>query len=248
MEQGLGSSNRVICVCSDKYNSKANAGASGVGYEKRIISSELLRDSSCAWVIPLVRNCSVPIKLPTFLSSLRYISFEDNSMFESNFYDLLRDLHDQSNLPPLGKNPFEHSSDVVGKIDEMIHIKRSLATSTSCQGKVSFNYISNSGDYTFGTGLSEFKTHWSQCGGDSIYAYSDGVKAIAFAGQNFNFDELDLEHYDFSSRVCKLHFNENALWVNKNGKILVTKITGLSVENQQVMFVDVEYRIVEIGT
>ncbi len=140
MEQGLSQSNRVICVCSDSYNLKANAGSSGVGYEKRIICSELMRDSSSAWVIPLVRNCTSSARVPAFLSALRYISFDDESKYLNNYYELLRDLHDQSSLPPLGKNPFEHNSDVIGKINEIVQIRRSLATSTHTQGKTKTSY------------------------------------------------------------------------------------------------------------
>ena len=36
MEQGLTISHLVICICSEKYTEKANAGKKGVGYEKRI--------------------------------------------------------------------------------------------------------------------------------------------------------------------------------------------------------------------
>ena len=56
MEQGLSKSSRVICICSDTFNQKANSGRAGVYYEKRIICNELVGDSSSAWVIPLIRN------------------------------------------------------------------------------------------------------------------------------------------------------------------------------------------------
>lgn len=248
MEQGLSQSNRVICICSDNYNLKANAGSSGVGYEKRIICPELLHDSSSAWVIPLVRNCTSLGKVPTFLSGLRYISFDDESKYLNNFYELLRDLHNQSSLPPLGKNPFEHNSDIVEKINEIVQIRRSLATSTHTQGKTRFNFISNSGVYIFGIGVYEFKTYWSNCGNNSIYAYSDGVKAIAFADDDVNLNEINLENFDFSSRVRKISRNEHVIWINTNGKIMVTKIIDISIENQQAMWVELEYKIIEVST
>jgi hypothetical protein len=248
MEQGLSISNRVICVCSNKYISKANAGSSGVGYEKRIISSELMRDSSSAWVIPLIRNCTSQQRVPSFLSALRYISFDIDELYEASFYELLRDLHDQTNLPPLGKNPFEQNSDVVGLVDGVIQIKRSLATSTSSTGRVRFNYISNSGVYTFGSGLYEFRTHWSDRGNNSVYAYSDGVKAIAFADENFDFEEVDLEQLDFSSRVRTLNIDDQAVWVNSNGKILITRVVGISAESDQSKWAEVDYKILELIT
>ena len=44
MEKGLTSSHRVLCICSQAYVDKANAGSGGVGYEKHIITAELLDD------------------------------------------------------------------------------------------------------------------------------------------------------------------------------------------------------------
>lgn len=56
MEQGLTISHLVICICSEKYTEKANAGKKGVGYEKRILANELLNDSDKKFIIPIVRN------------------------------------------------------------------------------------------------------------------------------------------------------------------------------------------------
>jgi hypothetical protein len=248
MEQGLSNSNRVICICSDNYIAKANSGSSGVGYEKRIVSSELMRDSSRAWVIPIIRSCSSLEKVPAFLKGLRYVSFEDDQLYEGNYYVLLRDLHDQSKLPPLGKNPFESSTDNSDRVDGIIQVKRSLASSTSDSGRVRFNYISNSGVYVFGFGLHEFRTHWSDRGSESVYAYSDGLKAIAHAGPSFDSDSINLELLDFSSRVRALKPDEHAVWVNAHGRILVTKLIGITVESDQVKWAEVEYKILNVIT
>jgi hypothetical protein len=248
MEQGLSNSNRVICVCSDNYIAKANAGSSGVGYEKRIISSELMRDSSSAWVIPIIRNCSSQDRVPAFLRGLRYLSFEDDQQYASNYYELLRDLHDQSNLPPLGNNPFQNSTDIIDKVDGIIQVKRSLASSTSDSGRARFNYISNSGVHVFGSGLHEFRTNWSDCGSDSVYAYSDGVKAIAHADPSFDFDTINLELLDFSSRVRVLRPDEHVIWVNTHGRVMVTKLIGLNAESDQAKWAEVEYKILDVIT
>ena len=245
MEQGLSKSNRVICICSEQYNEKANSGLSGVGYEKRIICSEIVKDSSTAWIVPIIRNNNSTSKLPMFLSSLKYISFEDDTKFSTNFYDLLRDLHDQKNLPPLGKNPFAHRADIVGKIDEMNQIKSSLSMSMNSNGRVRFNYMSNSHNYTFGSGLYEFRTHWSSCSSNSIYAYSDKVKAIAWANEDFNPEGMILEDLDFSSRTRTVSRCETIVWVNNNGKILVTKILAIDNQNSQVKWLEVDYKILE---
>ena len=106
MEKGLTSSHRVLCICSQAYVAKANAGSGGVGYEKHIITSV---DPNRGWVIPVIRNNPLPQKLPTFLGRCLYIDFEEDCLYDSKYDELLRALLDEPVLPvpPLGKNPFE---------------------------------------------------------------------------------------------------------------------------------------------
>ena len=42
MENGLSKSNMVLIICSLNYVEKANSGISGAGYEKRILSSDMI--------------------------------------------------------------------------------------------------------------------------------------------------------------------------------------------------------------
>jgi hypothetical protein len=245
MDQGLSQSNRVICICSELYNQKANAGCSGVGYEKRIICEEIIKDSSTAWVVPLIRNNKTARKLPIFLSSLKYLSFEDDSKYSESFYDLLRELHDQTNLPPLGKSPFEHNEGIIGKIEEMNKVTSTLSFTNKFSGNERINYLSNSGVFTIGTDLYEFKMSWSDAGGNSIHAYKDGVKAIACTSESIDPKKVDLHKYDFSNRARTARIGETIIWVNKNGKILLTKIENIEYENNQKHWVSVSYRIIE---
>lgn len=245
MEQGLNESTRVICICSEKYNLKANAGKSGVGYEKRIICQDLMQDSSLNYVIPVIRNNPSPEKLPRFLSSLKYISFEDDNKYDANYYELLRDLHGRRNVPPLGKNPFDHNDDIIEKVNEINSVKRAFALSPSMEGHVRFNFLSNSGKHIFGTDIYEFRTSWSDCGVDSIYAYSDYVKAIAWAPENIDIYNLNLEEYDFSSRARTVMPNENIIWINDHGKILITKIVSIEWASAQNHWLELDYKILE---
>jgi hypothetical protein len=45
MESGITSSDRVIAICSKDYVTKANEGEGGVGYEKMIVTGELVENS-----------------------------------------------------------------------------------------------------------------------------------------------------------------------------------------------------------
>jgi len=44
MEEGLTKSDRVLVVCTPEYVRKADAGEGGVGYEKMIVTAQIVRD------------------------------------------------------------------------------------------------------------------------------------------------------------------------------------------------------------
>jgi hypothetical protein len=246
MEQGLGESHRVLCICSTRYNEKANAGISGVNYEKRIICQELMKESSSTWVIPVIRNNASEEKLPKFLSSIKYISFEDNDHFHRNYYELLQELHNKKNLPPIGPNPFAHDNNVIGIINEMNQIVTSLSSVSSHSGKVRFNYMSNSGNFKIGTGDHEFHTHWSFAGHDSIHAYKDYVYAIALTSNDIQLDGFSLQDYDFSSRSRTASIGESLIWINRSGGILITKLENIEYKNKQKCWLEISYQIVSM--
>jgi hypothetical protein len=243
MEQGLSEAHRVLCICSKSYNEKANGGIAGVNYEKRIICKELMRDTASKWVIPVIKNNLSDEKLPLFLTSLKYISFEDDSKFSENYYNLLCELFNQNLSPPLGQNPFLSNKDIIGKVDEMNTIIKTLSSSSDLSGKLKFNYLTNSRKYTIGCGINEFTTYWSDCGSDSVYAYSDHVYKIAHSIENININAFNISDYDFSSRAWSVKTGESILWINKNGKVLVTKIENVERENSQKHWLTISYVI-----
>ena len=83
MEQGLSKSQRVICICSEKYVTKANEGKGGAGYEKQIISAEYIQDQNSNWVIPLIRNNDTTKKSLYSWGGRQYIDFNDSNLYES---------------------------------------------------------------------------------------------------------------------------------------------------------------------
>ncbi len=92
MEKHLAQADKVLMVCTDKYVKKANAGEGGVGYEKMIVTADLMRKISSTKVIPLIRQAPGSAETPTFLSTKRYLNFSD-SQFEFSFDELVRTLH-----------------------------------------------------------------------------------------------------------------------------------------------------------
>ena len=108
MERGILDSDRVLVVCTDSYVRKANAGEGGVGYERMIVTAQLVQDLGTDKFIPVIRQALGQEKTPTFLGTRVYIDFRNDSQFESEFDKLIHELHRVPVIqkPPLGKNPF----------------------------------------------------------------------------------------------------------------------------------------------
>ena len=108
MEQSISRSARVIMVCTDRYVENANAGHGGVGYEKMIVTADLLKTIGSARVIPVVRQAGLA-KLPTFLGSKLYVDLSTADRFETGMDQLLREILNAPLFvkPPIGSTPFK---------------------------------------------------------------------------------------------------------------------------------------------
>src|SRR4051812_46763754 len=56
MERGVSNSDRILMVCSSTYVQKADAGSGGVGYERLIVTGELVTSIDTKKFLPLIRN------------------------------------------------------------------------------------------------------------------------------------------------------------------------------------------------
>ena len=108
MERGIMDSDRVLVVCTDNYVTKANASEGGVGYERMVVTAQLVQDLGTDKFIPVIRQASGQEKTPTFLGTRVYIDFRNDRQFESEFDKLIHELHRVPVVekPPLGRNPF----------------------------------------------------------------------------------------------------------------------------------------------
>ncbi len=111
MEVGLKEVDRVICICSETYVAKANVGSGGVGYEKMILTSELMDNINSEKIIPLIKRNNEPKVTPIFLQTKLYIDFRNETEYEKSYLALIKEIHGESikARPALGKNPFEKS-------------------------------------------------------------------------------------------------------------------------------------------
>ncbi len=112
MEQGLITADRVLMICTEKYVEKANSGAGGVGYEKMIVTADLLKTIDSNKVIPLIRQ-SGSHNVPTFLRSKLFLDFSRPDQFEFSFDELIRTLHNAPlyEKPAIANNPFTSVSE-----------------------------------------------------------------------------------------------------------------------------------------
>jgi hypothetical protein len=112
MEHGLTTSERVLVICTDKYIEKADSGNGGVGYEKMIATTKLLSEQDSTKFIPIVRNVTKNMKLPTFLGSRLYIDLSNNIDTEKQRVELLKEIYNETEIKPaIGNNPFKVNLD-----------------------------------------------------------------------------------------------------------------------------------------
>lgn len=239
MEQGLSNSQLVLCICSDSYVEKANAGKGGAGYEKKIMSADLMKDATKDYIIPIKRN-NEKNKMPIFLSGSLYIDFDDDATFFQKYKELLKRIYDEDikKRPPLGENPF-HTKKISERIAAKLEIEKIEYYNPLLTGQVSFDYKKNSGHYVIGTGEFVFNTSWSECGINSIYCYKDSIKRIGYNSDFIDWPDInEIELFDFSSRVRAIQVGQIVVLENHNDKFAAIKITKVFCNN-----VDINHRL-----
>jgi len=107
METNLAQADKIIMICTEKYVEKANKGEGGVGYEKMIVTSNLMKRIDENKIIPIIKQIG-SADVPTFLKSKLYINFSKPDDFEFCYDDLVRTIHNSPlfEKPPVGNNPF----------------------------------------------------------------------------------------------------------------------------------------------
>ncbi|MCE8019307.1 toll/interleukin-1 receptor domain-containing protein [Halomonas sp. MCCC 1A11036] len=224
MEHGLSDAKRVLAVCTARYLEKANLGQGGVGYERMILTSSLMKDISSDRIIPIIRDNSLDEPTPTFLSTRRYIDFRDNAHYEERYAELIRDIHGVriKPRPALGPNPFAETQ---VKIEPAVSFSPARYASAAMSGVVEFDYSNNNGCFAVGEGDYRFVLMWGGGSSDSIYAYSDAVNTVALAEDVQEISDIeDASLYDTSSRVRRPYIGDIVVWRNQTGYYAATKL------------------------
>jgi hypothetical protein len=108
MQRGIADADRVVLVCSENYVSKSESGVGGVGFERLIVTAEVVQSIDTTKFIPVLRNNGPGKKLPVFLGPRLYIDFENDNDYETKLIELAREIHGAPAVskPALGSNPF----------------------------------------------------------------------------------------------------------------------------------------------
>lgn len=243
VERGLSESNRVLCICSEDYVRKANSREGGVGYEKRIMTGEIMADLGADWVIPVIRNNTEGESVPTFLRGCLYVDFRDDRRYEEKYEELLRSILDEPVLPvpPIGDNPFE----TIRTFSNQRFIPNSEKyVSPSPNGRVAFDYSNNNGRYSIGSGEQMFEVDFSKSSDRNIQLLNDpsSIRTVGIAkGCSTIEDIVDARSFDGSSRIRRPKVGQVAVLQNENGywaaiKVLSIKDDTRSDEDDEVVF------------
>lgn len=108
MQRGITTADRVLMLCSETYVAKADGGHGGVGYERLIVTAEVVEAIETKKFIPIVRNNPSKTKTPRFLGPRLYIDFSADEAYPANLEALCREILGEpaSKKPPVGTNPF----------------------------------------------------------------------------------------------------------------------------------------------
>ena len=106
MERYIKDSDYVLMICTEKYVEKANAGKGGVGYERMIITADLIKDIDSTKFIPIIKQAGTH-KVPAFLGTKLFTNISGKD-FEFNYDELVRTIHGTPlyEKPNIGNNPF----------------------------------------------------------------------------------------------------------------------------------------------
>ncbi|MFV1883526.1 MAG: toll/interleukin-1 receptor domain-containing protein [Balneola sp.] len=108
METELEAADFILMICTNTYVEKANTGKGGVGYEKMIITSNLLSKIDESKIIPIIRQEGTADR-PIFLKTKLYIDFSNDSETEYKLDEIIRTLLNSPLYikPEIGRNPFK---------------------------------------------------------------------------------------------------------------------------------------------
>lgn len=144
METHLVDSDYILMVCTTNYVEKANNGTGGVGYEKMIVTSSLMKNIDSNKVIPIIRQ-SLTKNVPIFLQTKLYIDFSADNNFEFAFDELARTIISEPayKKPELGNNPFASTDIIEPKktVEPLLELMKAVVSEYETSAQVTYNNL-----------------------------------------------------------------------------------------------------------
>lgn len=103
MDKGIKESDKVLIILTPNYALKADNREGGVGEEYSIIRSDMVRDKGIIGgkqvkFLPILKDGDIKSSCPAFLERLINHDMRDETKFEDNFNDLLREIFDRPKI------------------------------------------------------------------------------------------------------------------------------------------------------
>ncbi|WP_166904379.1 toll/interleukin-1 receptor domain-containing protein [Mycobacterium sp. DL440] len=223
MERAASDDYRVIAVVSENYTRKCDDRSGGAGVEAQMLSSRLysqMGTNASNAIIPILRN-NPQAELPAFLSGQLWEDFRNDSIEESAYERLLRNIHGVpvDAVPPLGTNPFEGRTSVEATL--AIRNSPSRWHNPAFHGDVEFVCSQNSGHYKIGSGDSQFTLDidWLGLSGLRIYRDPADIAHVAAFNKMREHTELlaDVSQFETSNRVVYANVGDAFVLHNHKG-------------------------------
>ncbi|PPF73380.1 toll/interleukin-1 receptor domain-containing protein [Pseudoclavibacter sp. Z016] len=231
MEAGVTGADRIVVVSSDNYIVKANGGKAGVGYEKKIMTTDLVKDAMSSRIVPVLRQVSGDKVVPTFLGSSKYVDFRDDGKWDASYRELLYDLYGRSLIPKpaLGSNPFAAGTSAAA--GQKIKFDSTKYTFAAWEGDAIVEYENNSGVFVLGSGVHSFTIHTSTAGHGGIYFMNDApdISTVALARETSLERVQGPDAYDGSSRVRMAQIGDSVVVVNTSGRVAALEIQEVTI-------------------
>lgn len=186
MERHLALADRVLMICTESYVAKADAGTGGVGYEKMIVTADLLRSIDSNKVIPLIRQKGTH-HLPTFLHTKLFLDFSLEDQYELAFDNLTRTLHNAPLFlkPDISNSPFAPVTGTPKQSGDALQKLMTVAVSIfEAQTEGYIDYASLSGNWPSSRIMLDLLLEQAEAEG-LIKRYSGGYLDLTLRGKTY---------------------------------------------------------------
>lgn len=228
-------SRHILMIVDDNYVYRANnCPASGVGMENSIIRNAIETKPE-GWVAPLlVRNDGG--ELPEWMSGRNIKYFDFRSDCEKGDFPGAEQVDDLwrwiAGLSPDKEHAVSFATicERARRVEQIDELRDPGAWSSPWLSRegVIFSYSDAPREtMVLGSNCYTFSLTVSQCGADSVYVYSDYVKAIGLVADGVSYDNLDAKAaygYVAPGRTIKLSAGQSAILMNDGGCLCAVRL------------------------